>query len=715
MNDAVENIFDKSKWIWAKDNLRKNDWIVFRREFELEKIPKSVIARLAVDTRYFLYINGKLMVWGGGLLRESSPKNGFYDEIEITKALVKGRNAIALQCNYYGSEGRNNVDSGAAGLLFEAKEIDIYSDNRFNVMRDPAYKETAPPYPSMLFGGSNIGFDASQDIGTFYNVDYYHGKFEPATEFGVYPSAPWNTLELRPIPLFTFSNLIKAKKIANTDGKYIVQLPNAMQVAPYFSIVAKGGEVIDIRTDRYTLKGAPGDELNEYNGHRTEYICMAGPQEFECLDWYVGEQIIFTIPSDVKIVMLGYREVGYDSEVTSKLDCSNNKIMALYNKSINTLKVCMRDNFMDTPDRERAQWMSDLNVQTNSAFYAFDESAMKLVKKGLTEFMNSKKGSVLSSCVSGAYSVEFPSQSLSAISELGAVANYYIYTQDKEFLSLAFEPMAQYLLNWEMGEDGFVLPRDGHSRWFDYLYNIDEKILENCWYYSACKFVKHVGDILDEPGYDEFLEARMDSIYVNFDMSFWKNGGYSSGESFDDRANALAVLTNLAPKEKYPEIAKLLMCVNNATPYMEGYILESLCKMGYVQAAYRRMCSRYSEIIDSSSSTLWEDFNVLGSKAHSWSCGPLNIIFKYMVGLQVCENKRINLVPAFLPLDDMKFTVCLFGGRVSGIYKKTLTGMDIFIENATNYEINLLLKKNNLGITEDKAIKLGKGKHRFSL
>ena len=56
--------------------------------------------------------------------------------------------------------------------------------------------------------------------------------------------------------------------------------------------------------------------------------------------------------------------------------------------------------------------------------------------------------------------------------------------------------------------------------------------------------------------------------------------------------------------------------------------------MGYVKDAYRRMMSRYYNLIVNENSTLWEDFNILGTRNHAWSGAPLEIAFRYFLGLR---------------------------------------------------------------------------------
>jgi hypothetical protein len=67
---------------------------------------------------------------------------------------------------------------------------------------------------------------------------------------------------------------------------------------------------------------------------------------------------------------------------------------------------------------------------------------------------------------------------------------------------------------------------------------------------------------------------------------------------------------------------------------MENYVLTALCEMGYPADALRRLRARYAPLAENDSSTLWEDFFVEGTHNHAWSGAPVNVAFRYLLGLQ---------------------------------------------------------------------------------
>lgn len=623
------------KWIWQKQNTKPNDIVVFRKKVHLEKLVGSAITYISVDTKYWLYINGKLVIFEGGLFRESLPGCGYADKIDISPYLQIGENTIALLCWFFGNQGRNNINSKRAGLIFQCESLNIYSDNSFKCLRHPAYFETSDPKPAFLYGGHNLGFDSNRDIGNYESWTFNDEHFE---ESEVFENNYWGDLYERPIPQIKISELNKCGDLEYNNNTYVAKLPYAMQFIPFIEVVAKGGELIDIRSDRYLVNGGPGDEHNSYKSHRIEYICKPGFNTFESINYLFGEKIIVTVNALVEVQAIGYRDSGYDTEITGFFKCDCDIVNKLVEKSARTLKICIRDNYMDCPDRERGQWIGDVSVQIPQTFFVLDEKIKLLTKKAIYDFMNLRKGDVLVGNVPGANFSELPSQSLNAISEWGMISQYYKYTGDQEILKFAFEPCIAYLKLWELQEDGLINSRAGNWKWFDHLYNVDERVLENAWYYSALCFANNMATITNNHQFDQMIHTRKKSIEDNFDKQFWNGKYYASQNFVDDRANAMAVLSGLCKKENYQKVAKILLCVFNSTVYMENFVLIALCEMGYTNEAYKRMVSRYYNLAVNENSTLWEDFYILGTKNHAWSGAPITIAFKYYMGIDTSDG-----------------------------------------------------------------------------
>ncbi|MBO6221317.1 MAG: glycoside hydrolase, partial [Bacteroidales bacterium] len=82
----------KAKWISKEQQVSEtNSWMAFRKDVEIEKVPSSLVARIAADTKYWLWINGEPVVFEGGLKRGPSIGGGYYDKVEIAPFLKQGK------------------------------------------------------------------------------------------------------------------------------------------------------------------------------------------------------------------------------------------------------------------------------------------------------------------------------------------------------------------------------------------------------------------------------------------------------------------------------------------------------------------------------------------------------------------------------------------------------------------------------------------------
>ena len=91
-------VLDSKATITSADSgpVAPNKWIAFRKDFSLKSVPKSALARIAVDSKYWLWINGELVVFEGQLKRGPNPSDSYFDEVDIAPYLKKGENKLAL-------------------------------------------------------------------------------------------------------------------------------------------------------------------------------------------------------------------------------------------------------------------------------------------------------------------------------------------------------------------------------------------------------------------------------------------------------------------------------------------------------------------------------------------------------------------------------------------------------------------------------------------
>lgn len=710
----------KADWITV-DNLPNpvpaNLWLAFRKDFSLEKVPDGVqnraLCRIACDSKYWLYVNGQLIVFEGQLKRGPTPNDTYFDVVDLSKHLKQGRNIVAVLVWYFGKDGFSHKSSGMPGLLLDTSGLNVSgnNDNNFELLSGSDWKatiytayeqKTKDPQPNYRLSESNIRFDARKDFSNnsghhWTSVNFDDSGWKPAKVLGKAPTAPWNNLYERPIPLwkdYGVTDYVNKPEIpAVSDGKPIVcKLPYNAQITPILKIDAPEGCEIDIRTDNYQGGG-------EYNV-RAEYITKKGVQEYESFGWMNGHAVIYTIPAGINILSLQYRETGYDTEIAGSFECDDPFFNELWKKSARTLYVTMRDTYFDCPDRERAQWWGDAVNELGEAFYALDQKSALLPRKGMYELIRWQRddGVIYSPVPAGNWTKELPMQMLASVGPYG-MGLWAQTTGNFQPLRDLSPRIYRYLQLFQFGDDGLVLHRKGAWDWGDWGNNIDLRVLTNCWYYMALSNIIAVSDKVQFSKNElENATAMRQKIKDHFDKIFWNGKEYRDpkykGET-DDRANAMAVISGLADQEKYPAIQEVLLKQKHASPYMEKYVLEALFKMGYENDAFVRMKERFKKMVEHPDyTTLWEGWGIGkegfggGTINHAWSGGGLTLLSQYAAGI----TNHLN----------QEFTICPQPGLLKWIKSKTPTPHgDLLVEierKNQKMKIKITLPKETKGV-----------------
>lgn len=646
--------WDGAQWIWQKEDGPSNTWMSFRKIVSVNEVPEIVEAHIAADSKFWLWINGEMVLFEGGLSRGPSqadvwdrkekitPANSWYETVNIKSYLKKGKNTIALLVWFWGRETHKgtHIDSGKGGLLFSADigNQKVVSDGTWKAIQHPGYDNTIEPASKNLVQYS-VKYNAQNamndwDGNAWYTDDFNDGYWPEATQKGSVGVAPWYDLEQNIVPhlvnhgLANYANHDELKFPFVCDGQTIkARLPFNKQITPYLEVEAKAGDTIFVTTD------------NNQNKINAIYITKEGVQKFESFSWFNGHEVLYTIPEGVKVKDLKYRWMSVGNMVgTFKVnDPFYNRLWEMGN---NTLFVCARDNFMDCPDRERALWIGDVADQTGYLFYAMDHAGRQLLKKAILQTVYFTQEDVIGAL--GPLRVrELVTQSLQFIAQV--VWPYYFYTGDKETLEIAYPYLFRYLNLFPMQKSGLPEYRRGKSPdtwdWLDWGVSntIDKQPIQMAFYYLALREAKKMASVLGNDDHLKWYDERMVSMKSAYEKEFWKNGFYSSNpEKFkDDRANAIAVLSGIANPEYHNQIVDNVLLPNRfSSPHFEWMVEEAMFIAGRPKASLQRMKEQYQSQVDETSiTTLYEKFQNKGTYNHAWN-GSNTILSKYVSGVK---------------------------------------------------------------------------------
>ena len=643
-NDEEKQPDFQGAFIWNNTN-DNNTFMRFRKTVTLseEDCLGEIIAYAAADSRYWLYINGRIVVREGGEKRGVTKNSTYYDTLNLTNYLHEGKNVIAAQVWYYGPDLYNSsyASSGRAGFYFQIDTAAsaIVTDESWKVCRNMAFQG----FPNE----ANFRLAEKDIVYLGYFADYWtdpaydDSLWEDAVITSIPGDPPAGEMVSRKIPLFRDGglreyedfSLYKGKRIISEYEDVTVTLPGNIQFYPYLEVEAdQTGGIIEIWTDQY-------EDVNG-NSVKCSYVTKKGHQSFESPGWMNGGKVIYRIPRGTKILSLQYRETGYDTNAAGFFSCDDLFYEELWKKAEKTLLVNMKDTYMDCPNRERAQWFADMAIEMMEANYALDEKADDLYRAGMDTVLGwaDPDGSLLTTVPSSGARNEMPIQMLMGFCSYW---DYYCRTGDLQFLTQIYAPSKRYLEFWNVDKSGSIsISRDAPIwMWADSTDDVDEPVIETAWYYYA---LTELQKIASEIGYTEdesFFKDRKSLIKKGFER-FWTEEGYFSGYVIepDERAQAIAVLSGLADASKYPVIAKVFEKEFHAMPLLEYYVESACNRIGRPDLAEMRMKKQYAPMIEGEHAddidTLWEYWTYRqGTSNHAWSGGPLVILSRDFAGI----------------------------------------------------------------------------------
>lgn len=654
------------QWITADDTTANgiNTWLMFRKDIKIKQVPNEAIARIAVDSKYWLWINGQIAVFEGGLKRGPNPEDTYCDEVNLSPYLKKGTNQIAVLVWYFGKHGFSHKSSGQSGLFFDAPALGLQSNNTWLSRVHPAYSIATGEKPNFRLPESSLCYDMRLDPGEWQTAKKLP-QFTASLEKGAEGCKPWNRMVPRPIPFwrdYGIKEIPFTRTITDSAVIYEAVLPYNMQLTPVIELSdTKGGTRIDIETDHY--KG--GSQVNI----RAQLITKAGYQKYESLGWFNGERLLIRCPNnEVTLHTLAYRETGYDTTPDGTFSCDDPFINRFWEKASRTLYINMRDNYFDCPDRERAQWWGDVTVLMGESFYTYSTSAHRLMRKAIHELCDWQRedNTLFSPVPAGNYTDELPAQMLASIGEYG-FWQYFMHTADTATIRYAYPHVRRYLSVWETDSTGLTIERKGGWQWGDWGDHKDMRLIQAGWHYLALTAAAKMARLLKYEQDAVHYERLAMRVKAGFNRC-WTGTAYHSKENRDtlddDRVQALAVISGIASSDKYKAISEIFRRQWHASAYMERYVMEALIIMGETDYAFERMKKRYALMVnDPHCSTLFEDWRKGGagggSTNHAWSGGPQTVIAQYILGIRPSKAgwSEVSIHPVISPLQEAAISI----------------------------------------------------------
>ena len=425
-----DKIFARAQWIWPYDHRFDlyNSFALFRRDFTLEAAPRRASLFITADQSYHLYINGAFVGRG--------PARGFqshwpYDEIDVARWLVAGRNVIAIRAHNPGRSNFQYLHQGYAGLLVAAQwgSVRIDSDLGWKCIVQPGGRRDTITGSLQLF--SQEHYDAREGLVNWMNSDFDDRAWSAprAQQCGI---LPWASLEPRGIPhlfeeawrpgrVIGVSEGVSGDGYAKSRNLYVLRqnedhthtaasLDAAQLTVPptgpgrfrsylidvgkpvvgNFSLEvggARAGEIIDFIYTEVINAEKLEPALRFPDGSSVAFsnrlVCRGGRTEHMFYHPFGFRYVMLVVRDSTAPLQIGLclRRTGYPLERRGSFQSSDRVLEQIWETCAWSQQNCMLDAYVDTPWREQAQWWGDARVQAWNTFHLSGDA--RLFRRGI--------------------------------------------------------------------------------------------------------------------------------------------------------------------------------------------------------------------------------------------------------------------------------------------------------------------------------------------
>lgn len=553
----------KGTWIWNSCAEKKNAYVNFFRDFEVNDISEKAQIFICADSEYALWINGSFVSCGQ---YKDYPNHLCYDSLQIEKYLVKGKNTLLIEVYYQGEESFQYAQ-GEAGIwyLLQNGEMQITSDKNTLTFIAEGYT-------------SGEIFKTTSQLAYGFEYDARKEKVEnlkQADEIGekkFYPrpvkklvltkkenvkiiaqgylkreeekDTPAQTMQIDYLSHRNFETLFDGKPTLpgkltakeNNDLYFVIDFEEERCGFLSFDIEISEGACVDISYGQ-TLDDLRVRSDIEDRNFANKYISREGRQNFTYYFKRISGrymQVHIMGFSYLNIYDMGIIRADYPVRNIGEFKSCDSLHNRIHDVCRETLVCCMHEHYEDTPWREQALYTSDSRNQMLFGYYTFSEyemarSSLDLLARGM------RKDAYISICAPTDVDLCIPSFSFIWFLQM---KEYIQYSND---LSLAKELWNQmvYML------DTYTLNiRDG----------LAQRPRGKCyWHYYEWSEGNYFDDPFEEPASAEFERNYRDGLYNAF-LVFAIESALWIGEKLSDKEFCI----------KYKEILiKLKEAINN--------------------------------------------------------------------------------------------------------------------------------------------------------
>lgn len=716
---SPENLYQKSQWqgdwIWLNEAKFKDfqntssEWIkkspekkqykaLFRKSFTIEEVPSHAILSISGDVSYRLFVNGAFVCdgppnIGSDYFDSAAPKHWFFNSFNIAKYLTAGNNVLAAEV--YGhareiSETTTGKGKFICNLETELGEYIVDSDTTWKCTIDTALKIV----------GNSFYYNANREIKDWTSPDFDDSHWAMAevsdtVKQGFLIQSKIPLTFRKPVQPVAVSSLKEENKVEDDTFNFINRpifqdsftLDYGKNMTGYYKFVVQANL-------NDTIKIIPYEKSIKSPNRVLTYVCRDGENSFYSpfLSVFRYLQIEIASKKGLEIQDFEVEFSSYPLNYAGAFNCSNPQLSKLWNITRWTTQLCMNDMFYDSPNHQEPNACTgDYFIESLISFYAFGDSWLcrqTLVKTALMLEKNN-------------FDMFHTSYSLLWVQMLN---QYFQFTGDTALVKelLPYVNGLNTLFETYLDQD-FLVSNAPDYMFMDWI-KIDKFNAHHppavigmgymtAFYYKSLLDAAELNTFFNNDKTIKHNLKLAENINSSFNKLLWDNEKelYRDGLAFRSKANnhwffppdedivtysphvnTLAVLYDLAPKDKQPLLMDYVLHQKDIDlqPYFTFFVLSALSHIQHFNTRVLELMKKWENGIDTETFTLkenWQDVTETGYRgdySHAWGGSPLYFLSREVLGIkpgkpgyQLIEitpfvSKQVTWAKGEVPLSD---------------------------------------------------------------
>lgn len=630
------SVFEKSAWIWKKDENDQDCYCEFYGEFDY--LGGDCVCNISCDGDYTLYINGNFFASNQ---YPDFEHHKIYDQLDLTITLNKGKNKFAVLVWHFGNCTQRTAVY-RAGFIFEVVangNVLLSSGEKTLVRKSKAYESgrKRSVTPQLGFG---FKYDATRQD------DWVNGN---ASDFEL------ACIVDKPRAFFKRENkkLIllpeKQVKILSSDGvKTVIDLGEETVGLVSLRLVSSCEQLINVAYGERLVDGHVPRIILKTRDFSFDYVATKGRNEYINYMFRFGCRYL-EVESEqpVEIEYVGIIPQVYPTkEKKGKLkDAYDQKI---YDLCVRTLKLCMMERYVDCPWREQCLYTFDARNQMLFGYHVYQDKNAEYARSNLTLIGQDRRDDgLLSICFPCTKDMTITSFSLQYIL---AVKEYVEYTGDISIFSEVGDKLKSLIDTFvAVMQDGLVNKFKDKKHWNFYDWSPflegtigtcdDEPIPDiamNSLFVMAINAYEY---LCDKAGKEFEFKGLAEKVRKKAEEKFFvkKDKLFSTAckeNDYTELGNALAILAGIKCDGHENDIAQAIVSDKLHKCSLSNKIakftaLLTIDKEKYKDIILKEIRSDFKVMFDGGATSLWETLraenSVLESMCHAWSAVPVYI------------------------------------------------------------------------------------------